>query len=318
MITALVLFLAQTVFATSIVLLASTLLFTPGTPFSLQALLELMNVSAGDLRKGKVPPAAQNPFAWLRIPTPAANYLEREHIRAGRPLPLDGRGLYCWALLRVRSELLLGVLAIWLGIGFAGRPLDYKLAMTAGLSAGAVFLGLAVLGFIQFRGHFATAARSRLESIRSALPFTIDFLILILDAGGDFAGAIASYLAYGSEGPLKNDLFLLLQEMRAGGSRVTALENLSRRAPIGEIQRLVLVITQGERAGTPIVDILRKQSELLRLERSQRAMAIAEQMAVDSRGWLGGITLALLLLLAGPFIVSMVTGITSITSVTAR
>ena len=217
-----------------------------------------------------------------------------------------------WAFLHGKRFLFVALAFATVGAGVLALGLDSQTAVRTSALITVVAALVGVYQVIDFRRTLSGEAKLRLRKLLNTLPYTTDFLVLILDAGGDFNNAVASYLAHGPAGPMRDELHLVLQEIRAGASRVEALQRLAQRNPIEEIQRLVLVVAQSERMGTPIVDTLREQAELLRMEREQRATEIAEKMAIDSQVWVAGIGTAVLLLLAGPFLLSMVPGLRGI------
>jgi len=69
-------------------------------------------------------------------------------------------------------------------------------------------------------------------------------------------------------------------EMRAGKRRVEALHNLSDRAGVEDLKRLVAVLVQTDRFGTSIAASLRGHADYLRVMARQRAEEQAAKLAV--------------------------------------
>lgn len=296
-------------YALSLLLLAIATLVRDDHVADGREVWQLVVEGAGNAKEGRIPAMVKSPPSWLRVPGWAARMLAAENLKAGSQYPCTGGELFVWALLKGKLYFLLAVFFASLGAGLVAVSNDHVWALFGSLAVAAVAIVLGVRELVQFRSELADAAKLRLGRMLNILPYTIDFLVLVLDAGGDFPGALASYLAHGPKGPMRQELHTVLQEIRAGATRVEALQRFAERNPLSEIERLVLVIAQGERMGTPIVEVLREQAELLRLERGQRATQIAEQMAVDSRIWVVGMAFAIMLVLIGPFLLSMMSGI---------
>lgn len=295
----------MTVLPATLLLLLRWALVRPDHTLTATDLKFFMDAPAGNLKKGEIPHASLTALTWLREPASLVHRMETANVRAGMPFPLSGYELYRWLVLQCRTYLMGIVLAAWLGFalltlvgGFdCTTALIYNLLAILGLSTAMVFV------FTGMLSRLARCARERDKDISRSLPFVIDFLVMIMASGGDFTRALQLYLDRGSESALKREFFIALQEMRAGEKREVALQRLAERSPLNEIRRLVLVMVQADRTGTPMVDVLRKQSLLLRMERTQKATEIAEQMNVESRLYVGGMIMALMLLISAPFII---------------
>jgi tight adherence protein C len=151
------------------------------------------------------------------------------------------------------------------------------LLILAGASAGSIFLIALVTGGIGWvlPGFMLGArARRRLRQIDEAMPELIDLLVVILEAGVAFTGA----MRLASErigGPLGEELRLTIQEQNLGLSTLDALQNWMARCDTPAVNAFVRSMIQGERLGISIAQILRN----LALEMRKRRRAAAEERA---------------------------------------
>ncbi len=117
-------------------------------------------------------------------------------------------------------------------------------------------------------------ARKRLNAIDAELPELIDLLVVTVEAGLGFVGALkvsAERLA----GPLGEEVRLMLQEQAMGLSSSEALRNMQRRADTPGMQSFVRAVLQGETLGVPTAEIMRS----LAVEMRKRRRAAAEEKA---------------------------------------
>ena len=165
---------------------------------------------------------------------------------------------------RVLLTIALPILFIWLlGLGGSSAPVIFL---------GALF-GLA-LGWVGPRFYIHRHARQRLQTIDEGLPALIDLLVVTLEAGVAFAGA----LRMASErltGPLGEEIRLTIQEQSLGLSTLEALENWLRRCDTPSVRSFVRGMVQGDRLGVSIGSILRNQA----VEMRARQKAMIEEKA---------------------------------------
>ena len=113
-------------------------------------------------------------------------------------------------------------------------------------------------------------AGNRQESIRRALPDTMDLLTISVEAGLGFDAALAQVVR-NVPGPLSEEIARLLQEMQLGMSRVDAFRHLADRTNIDELRGFTLAMIQADIFGVSIAGVLRSQAKDLRVKRRQRA-----------------------------------------------
>jgi tight adherence protein C len=113
--------------------------------------------------------------------------------------------------------------------------------------------------------------RKKFPLISAALPEAIDLIVLVMRAGLDFQVALGQYLERGPEGPLRDELTYMQNEMRTGTSRLDALRRLSQRVREPSLQETVRSIIQGIELGSSLSPILRTQAQALRKARAYQA-----------------------------------------------
>ena len=113
--------------------------------------------------------------------------------------------------------------------------------------------------------------------IRKSLPDTLDLLVVSVEAGVGFDGAVAQVAAK-QAGPLADELRRALQEMRLGRTRAEALRDMAVRVDVPEVSRFVAAITQADRLGAGVAEVLRTQSETARTQRMQRVREAAASL----------------------------------------
>src|SRR5690606_10429609 len=84
----------------------------------------------------------------------------------------------------------------------------------------------------------------------------------------------------GRPGPLRDELALVLKELRMGRSREEGLKELQRRTDLPAIRTFVTALIQADRMGSSLGKVLRLQAGPLRAERTQRAEKLAGEAPV--------------------------------------
>lgn len=119
----------------------------------------------------------------------------------------------------------------------------------------------------------------RQTKIRKSLPDTIDMLIVSVEAGTGFDGAISKVVAK-TRGPLSEEFDRALKEMRFGSSRKDALREMARRTGVQEISTFVAAIYQADQLGVSIAQVLRVQGSEMRKLRSRKARELGAKLPV--------------------------------------
>lgn len=204
----------------------------------------------------------------------------REHLasRGGRlpSLPLGLSGRSARAALRLglperlrRSGLearypLAVVMLGKLGGGGGGALLALVVAPAApGRTALLVAVALPAAGFFLPDAWLEREARRRQRRLIAALPDALDLLAVSAGAGRGPASGLEQ-LARAGEGPLAEELRLLIAEISCGRPLGAALAALRARVPGGELASLVAAIERSRRFGSPLAEQLRRQASALR------------------------------------------------------
>ncbi len=111
----------------------------------------------------------------------------------------------------------------------------------------------------------------RQRLILRAFPFAVDLLTLCVEAGLDFSAGLARVVEKGKPGPLRDELSVMLRDIRLGMTRSDALRGLAQRCDMVEVTSFSSVLIQADQLGASIGPVLRTQSERMRVERFQRA-----------------------------------------------
>jgi len=141
---------------------------------------------------------------------------------------------------------------------------------------------LALLGFYSPEIWLRVRIRRRKQEILRSFPDALDLMVVCVEAG---VGLDAAIFRVGEEMKLGNKVLseefkLLSLEMRAGKTRQDALRNLALRADLEDVNSLVTLLIQTDKFGTSVAQALRVHSDFMRVNRRQRAEAIAAKLPV--------------------------------------
>jgi tight adherence protein C len=120
---------------------------------------------------------------------------------------------------------------------------------------------------------------TRQREIRLALADTLDLMTIAVEAGLGFDSALARVVS-AIPGPLSDELYRLLQEIRIGIRRQDALNGLSERTRVSELDQFITAINQADVFGISVGQVLRIQAAQLRQKRSQMAEERANKTPV--------------------------------------
>ena len=105
--------------------------------------------------------------------------------------------------------------------------------------------------------------------MQRALPDALDLLTISVEAGLGFDAAL-SQVARNTDGPLADEFARVLQEMQIGLGRSQALRALGERSTLAELRSFTSAMVQADSFGIPVGQVLRVQSDEIRLKRRQR------------------------------------------------
>jgi tight adherence protein C len=124
-------------------------------------------------------------------------------------------------------------------------------------------------------------AARRINRLRLRLPFSVDLIALMMEAGGGFQECLQTAVEENGPHPLTDELSDVLQQVSLGRPRSEALRAMQGRLQDDDINELVFAINKGEELGTPLSAILRDQATQMRLKRSQRGEKAAAEAQVS-------------------------------------
>jgi tight adherence protein C len=119
--------------------------------------------------------------------------------------------------------------------------------------------------------HANRQKRMRETSVRTDLPFFADLLALSTEAGLDFISAIQRIVEKAEDSVLAEELGSVLKDIKLGSSRAEALKGMANRLDIQEVTSFIAVLIDADATGASIAQVLKDQSNQIRLERFVRA-----------------------------------------------
>lgn len=111
---------------------------------------------------------------------------------------------------------------------------------------------------------------ARQKAINRALPDALDLIVVCVEAGLAFEGAIGRVVDR-IRGPLADEFRRTLGEISLGKRRRDALRDMATRTQASDLVSFIAAVVQADQTGISIGDVLRIQSDDLRLRRRQRA-----------------------------------------------
>lgn len=179
-----------------------------------------------------------------------------------------------WTVDRVISMKVLGfgaglVLALFVTV-LLGLGLMPRLVLTVAVS---------LLGYSAVNLWLLHRSSERAQRMQKDLPDAIDLLTISVEAGLGFDAAL-SQVARNTEGPVAEELARVLTEMQIGMGRSQAMRALGERTTLAELRGFANAMVQADAFGIPVGQVLRVQSQEMRLKRRQRAEEKAQKVPV--------------------------------------
>jgi tight adherence protein C len=220
-------------------------------------------------------------LTWTRriarfTPKQNAERLRIALMEAGSP---RGLGVVEFMGLRGVMALLLGGSALLLTIftGSTFRPIN-----VVGLHIPGILLfpgPLAMLGYTIPGVWLNQRISKRKKEIQKSLPDAIDLLTISVEAGLGFDPALQR-VAEKWDNELCQEFRRLLQDMRIGKPRREALREVSIRCGVDDLRVFISSIIQADQLGVSITQVLRVQSQQMRIKRRQRAEELAQKAPI--------------------------------------
>ena len=133
----------------------------------------------------------------------------------------------------------------------------------------------AVLPYLWLEGRVGR----RQTTIIKSLPDSFDLITTCVEAGLGLDAAL-SRVAEKVQGPFADELSQTLREIGLGQSRRDALYDLGERTGVPDLVTFVNAVIQAEQMGTSVGQVLRVQSDQMRIRRRQRAEEQAHKAPV--------------------------------------
>lgn len=143
--------------------------------------------------------------------------------------------------------------------------------------AGSLLAGIAVTLLPDYLLQQSIGRRQ--YQIRKSLPDILDLLIVSVEAGLGFDGAMARVVEK-MAGPFPEELARALQEMQLGKARTPALKDLAARVQVPEVSTFVAAVYQADQLGVSMSRVLHVQAETMRETRSQWVREMAAKLPV--------------------------------------
>ena len=151
------------------------------------------------------------------------------------------------------------------------------------------------------RRRLGRLAAQRLVALKRRMPFFLDLLTLLMEAGASFLDSLKQAVREFQGHPISAEFGRVLSDMNMGKARTEAFDNLRRRLNDDEVTSIVASIIQSEELGTPLSHIFRTQADLLRVKRSQRAETLANEAGVNMLLPAVLVMAAAVVIILGPF-----------------
>lgn len=147
-----------------------------------------------------------------------------------------------------------------------------------------LFLVLPLAGYFYPDVWTYDIRKRQVDGVLRTLPAYLDFVVIAVEAGLNFSGAIEQARKKGPAGPLVNEFGIVLRDLRSGIKRTKALQRMAQRLDIHEVTSFVNAVVQAERMGASMAGVLKIQAEQRRNERFQRAEKKAMEAPVKLMG----------------------------------
>jgi tight adherence protein C len=180
----------------------------------------------------------------------------------------------------------------------------YACVSTFGLGGLLPAFTITLLTVWLLRMRLASRAAKRLRTIKRRMPFLLDLLTLLMEAGSTFLHALAQAVDEFRGHPVAEEFGRVLTDMTLGKTRTEAFLAMKGRLSDDEITSIVGSIVQGENLGSPLAQIFRTQADVLRLKRTQRAETVAGEAGVNMLLPAVLVMLSTVLIIVGPFLLN--------------
>ena len=149
---------------------------------------------------------------------------------------------------------------------------------------------------------------TRRTEIRRQFPFFLDLAVMTIGAGSTFTETVDTYTRDNPHQAISQELRVTLGELQMGKTLQEGLTSMIERIDVEDVRQTLNSIVQGQRLGTPLVETLRDQADVMRFKRSQFAERTAEELKVRIQGPAMMMMISVFLLILGPAFIEMLRG----------
>lgn len=199
---------------------------------------------------------------WSRIVDSLARHIPGAAVKAlGVELERAGWTLRpaTFVTYRAISTVMIAALVGWLCLALGLPTFETILLLVAG----------GIVGFLFPKAILSRKIIERQQSIIRSLPDAIDLLVVCVEAGLGLDAAMDQVVNRMS-GPLPDEFKKTLDDIAIGRGRIDALRITSQRVDVPQLRIFVAVLYQAETLGSSISQVLREQSDSLRVQRGLR------------------------------------------------
>ena len=128
----------------------------------------------------------------------------------------------------------------------------------------------ALIGIMGPTYYLRSRVSGHQNGIKRQLPDAMDLLCVCIEAGLSFDASLMK-VSEKLHGPFIDELLIVYREIQMGLTRREALQHMCDSTTLDELKTFSSALIQAEQLGIPINNVMRSQSEQLRIERSQKA-----------------------------------------------
>lgn len=187
-------------------------------------------------------------------------------------------GIYSPTALTIFTVTKLGCMILPLLVGLIAVALG-NVTFSRGLLMGAIGGMIGLFLPVLWLEH---AKSSRKQGLRRSLPDFLDLVVACLESGMSIQAALVQVTEElrSAHPDLANEMGIVQGEAELGRNIEEAFFRLAERTAIDELRSLATFIQQAQKYGATMADAMRELSEMLRLQREQRAEEQAQKAAV--------------------------------------
>ncbi len=189
-------------------------------------------------------------------PVRKKDFIEKKLDYAGRPFGWEASTYLSFQYAAAVAGAILG---LTVGIVWGGTITNTLLYVVGGV----------ILGYLLVDLYLNNAITKHQNGIERELPDALDLLTISIEAGLGFDAAMQRVVQKAT-GPLAIEFNQTIQEMRIGKTRREALRDMSVRNGVRDLTKFVDALMQADQLGVSLGNVLRAQSDQIRILRRQK------------------------------------------------